>query len=779
MNSEHSEHQVLPVLPLKEMVFFPNSIAPLFVMRPASLAALEAALDDKKRLFLATQKNENTANPGPKDLYDVGCVVEILQVLRLPDNSAKVLVEGQSVGRIADYFAGEPYLKAYVVEIGYEARDDKRIEALRRMVARQFETYASLSDSIPEDLLHSVKNVSDTLALANSIANYASLPVERKQEILGAATIDKKLILLSQALSQENELLQIESNIASQVKSQISQTQKEYFLSEQLKVIERELGLRGKEEDELAELAGRLKRAKLSREAREKASREIARLSRMAPMAPEAAVSRAYVEWLLDLPWGKRTKDQLEIDRARRILDEDHHGLEKVKERILEFIAVLRTANELKGPILCLVGPPGVGKTSLGRSIARALGRKFVRVSLGGVRDEAEIRGHRRTYIGSLPGRIIQCLKKAGSENPVFLLDEIDKLGLDYRGDPASALLEVLDPEQNKAFNDHYLEVDYDLSRVLFIATANSAAGAPPALLDRMEIIQLSGYTSQEKRKIAEAFLIPKQIKAHGLRRAAIAIPDETVSMLIEGYTREAGVRQLEREIAALCRKAARERAETGAAGKMTLGPDKARALLGRPRFSPLRHESEPEVGVATGLAWTETGGELLPVETTTMPGEGKLELTGQLGSVMQESAKAALSYIRSRAARFGLDPQFHKTLDLHVHIPEGAIPKDGPSAGVALLVSMASALTGRPARRDIAMTGEITLRGKALKIGGFKEKALAAHRSKIARVIAPEDNRADLEDLPQEALREIDFAFIENVETALDLLLEPEKKPE
>ncbi|OPZ10025.1 MAG: Lon protease [candidate division BRC1 bacterium ADurb.BinA364] len=499
----------------------------------------------------------------------------------------------------------------------------------------------------------------------------------------------------------------------------------------------------------------------------------------MAPMAPEAAVSRAYVEWLLDLPWGKRTKDQLEIDRARRILDEDHHGLEKVKERILEFIAVLRTANELKGPILCLVGPPGVGKTSLGRSIARALGRKFVRVSLGGVRDEAEIRGHRRTYIGSLPGRIIQCLKKAGSENPVFLLDEIDKLGLDYRGDPASALLEVLDPEQNKAFNDHYLEVDYDLSRVLFIATANSAAGAPPALLDRMEIIQLSGYTSQEKRKIAEAFLIPKQIKAHGLRRAAIAIPDETVSMLIEGYTREAGVRQLEREIAALCRKAARERAETGAAGKMTLGPDKARALLGRPRFSPLRHESEPEVGVATGLAWTETGGELLPVETTTMPGEGKLELTGQLGSVMQESAKAALSYIRSRAARFGLDPQFHKTLDLHVHIPEGAIPKDGPSAGVALLVSMASALTGRPARRDIAMTGEITLRGKALKIGGFKEKALAAHRSKIARVIAPEDNRADLEDLPQEALREIDFAFIENVETALDLLLEPEKKPE
>ncbi|HOE96497.1 MAG TPA: endopeptidase La, partial [Candidatus Sumerlaeota bacterium] len=638
---------LLPIIPLKEIVVFPNSITPLFIVRHRSLQALEGALAQDKAVFLVTQKNVEEEHPGLEDLYEVGCVAGIVQVLRLPDGSAKILVEGRYPARIVRATSEPSYMTALVEEIHAVEERGKEIEALRRTVEKQFETYVQLSDKVPEDLAVSIRSLDDAVPLANAITNYCHFRAADKQRVLEARRASEKLLILSQLFTAENELLELENKIITQVKAKIGKSQKEYFLNEQLKIIEKELGVGGEEDVELEEYDERLKKSKMSEEAREKAYRELNRLARMAQLSPEATVSRTYIEWLLDLPWGKYTKDQEDLERAQKILDEDHFGLVKVKERIVEHLAVLKLVKEMKGPILCLVGPPGVGKTSLARSIARTLKRRFVRVSLGGVRDEAEIRGHRRTYIGSLPGKIIQSIKKAGSMNPVFLLDEIDKMNSDFRGDPASALLEVLDPEQNRTFADHYLEVDFDLSRVMFITTANTTGGIPPPLLDRMELIRLPGYTEDEKRKIARGFLIPRQLKAHGLIKKKVRFEDEAVDTIIQRYTREAGVRNLEREIATLCRKTARRLIAGGEESAPRITPQLVRALLGPERHHDLQIHDKTEVGVATGLAWTDAGGEILPTETTTMPGKGNLQLTGKLGEVMKESGQAALSYLR------------------------------------------------------------------------------------------------------------------------------------
>ncbi len=766
---------LLPIIPLKEIVVFPNSITPLFIVRHRSLQALEGALAQDKAVFLVTQKNVEEEHPGLEDLYEVGCVAGIVQVLRLPDGSAKILVEGRYPARIVRATSEPSYMTALVEEIHAVEERGKEIEALRRTVEKQFETYVQLSDKVPEDLAVSIRSLDDAVPLANAITNYCHFRAADKQRVLEARRASEKLLILSQLFTAENELLELENKIITQVKAKIGKSQKEYFLNEQLKIIEKELGVGGEEDVELEEYDERLKKSKMSEEAREKAYRELNRLARMAQLSPEATVSRTYIEWLLDLPWGKYTKDQEDLERAQKILDEDHFGLVKVKERIVEHLAVLKLVKEMKGPILCLVGPPGVGKTSLARSIARTLKRRFVRVSLGGVRDEAEIRGHRRTYIGSLPGKIIQSIKKAGSMNPVFLLDEIDKMNSDFRGDPASALLEVLDPEQNRTFADHYLEVDFDLSRVMFITTANTTGGIPPPLLDRMELIRLPGYTEDEKRKIARGFLIPRQLKAHGLIKKKVRFEDEAVDTIIQRYTREAGVRNLEREIATLCRKTARRLIAGGEESAPRITPQLVRALLGPERHHDLQIHDKTEVGVATGLAWTDAGGEILPTETTTMPGKGNLQLTGKLGEVMKESGQAALSYLRSRSGQYGLAPDFHKELDIHVHIPEGAIPKDGPSAGVTLVTSMYSALTGRPVRQDVAMTGEITLRGKVLKIGGLKEKVIAAHRNHLRTVLIPADNEPELEEIAPEILRELDIRPVRTVDEVLALALADE----
>jgi ATP-dependent Lon protease len=773
-----SEPVLLPVIPLKDIVVFPSSVTPLFIMRHKSLLALEASLAVDKRVLLLAQKSAGVDHPGPADLFDVGTVADVIQVLRLPDGSAKVLVEGQWVGRVEMFDPEAEYLVAKTVEVDYIEKPSRELQALKRGVVGLFERYASLSDKVPEDLARSIKSLEDTQQLANAIANYSHFRTEDKQRILESVDLGEKLQIISELLAADNDLLRLENKILTQVKSQIGKNQREYFLNEQLKVIERELGLTSEEDLELEELNERIDKSRMPKAAKEKAFRELGRLAKMAPLSPEATVSRTYIEWLVDLPWGKYTKDRIDLRRAKKVLDEDHYGLEKVKDRILEFLAVMQKVEKMRGPILCLVGPPGVGKTSLARSIARSLNRKFVRFSLGGIRDEAEIRGHRRTYIGSLPGKIIQWMKKAGSMNPVFLLDEIDKMSSDFRGDPASALLETLDPEQNKAFNDHYLEVDFDLSSVMFITTANTTAGIPYPLLDRMELIRLPGYTEQEKRHIAMEHILPKQMKDHGFTRRQVQFPIEAIDTIIQSYTREAGVRNMEREIAAICRKAARAMIEKASLKSIAITPELVREYLGPVRFHDLELHEASEIGVATGLAWTEVGGELLPIETTLMPGKASLTLTGKLGDVMQESAKAALSYIRSRHQAFSLKPDFYKNLDIHVHVPEGAIPKDGPSAGVAIALSIISALTQRPVRSDLAMTGEITLRGRVLKIGGLKEKVLAAHRSHIRTVIMPADNEPELEDIPAEIKESLEFRPVKTVDEALAIALEPKARP-
>ncbi|MFH0792781.1 MAG: endopeptidase La, partial [bacterium] len=762
---------VLPVMPLKDIVVFPNSITPLIVLRPRSLAAMEEALGANKKIMLVAQRSLDEKEPRPTDLYNVGTVSEVLQVLKLPDGTAKILVEGQYVAQVIDYLKQDSYLRGLIIPVTYDKSPSKRVEALVRTVRKQLETYAHLCDKIPEDLLLSITNIDEPLNQAHAISNYCGFKTPDKQALLEARNIEQKFFLLSQLFTQENELLELESKILTQVKSQIGKSQKEYFLNEQLKVIEKELGLSSEDELELEEFQEKIEKSKMPAEAKEKSFKELSRLSKMSPLSPEATVSRTYLEWLLEVPWGKLTQDKKDLKRAQKILDEDHYGLEKIKERILEFLAVHQLVEDLKGPILCFVGPPGVGKTSLARSIARTLGRKFVRVSLGGVRDEAEIRGHRRTYIGSLPGKIVQSLKRAKTMNPVFLLDEVDKMSADFRGDPASALLEVLDPEQNKTFSDHYLEVETDLSRVLFITTANTLDGIPHPLLDRMEMIRIPGYTEDEKRAIAEQFLIPRQIKAHGLGKRSFKIGSEALDLLITGYTREAGVRNLEREIASLCRKAARDFVTDKNKGALaqTITPERVREMLGPVRHKDLELHKRPEIGVATGLAWTEAGGELLPTETMVMDGKGNLLLTGMLGTVMQESAKAALSYIRTRAQALKIPRDFYKKFDLHIHIPEGAIPKDGPSAGITMATSIASALAKRPVRQDLAMTGEITLRGKVLKIGGLKEKILAAHRAHIATVIVPRDNEDELEEISKKVRLDMSFVLVDHMDEVLE----------
>lgn len=773
-----TESELLPVIPLKDIVVFPGCITPLYVMRPKSITALEDAVNADKRVFLVTQKSVDIEAPSASDLYEHGTVSEVLQVLRMPDGAAKILVEGQWVGHVAGYESNDRLMRAMVTQVDTTFVDGKNREALQRLVLNQFESYVGLYDKIPDDLFISIKNYEDPVQIANAIAHYANFKTRDKQELLETPSLLNRLFLLNELLTGENELLELESKIISQVKTQIGKSQKEYFLNEQLKVIEKELGLNSDEDVEIEELAEKIEASTMTDEAREKATRELGRLAKMAPMSPEATVSRTYIEWLLDIPWSQPTKDKRDLQVAQDVLDRDHYGLSKVKDRIVEYLAVHQLTRNVKGPILCLVGPPGVGKTSLARSVADALGRKFVRISLGGVRDEAEIRGHRRTYIGSLPGKIVQAMKKAGSSNPVILLDEIDKMSADFRGDPASALLEVLDPEQNKAFNDHYLEVDYSLSDVFFITTANTQSGIPYPLLDRMELIRLAGYTDDEKLEIATRYLVPKQLEAHGLTLKQVEFTKRAIETVIENYTREAGVRNLEREIAKVCRRIAKElvSSETSKAkraNKMTkVTPEKLRALLGPNRYTDHVTEKLPEVGVATGLAWTEVGGEILPAETTVMKGRGNLMLTGKLGEVMQESAKAALTYIRSRSDELKMPTDFYKNVDIHVHIPEGAIPKDGPSAGVTMTTSMVSALTQRPVRQDIAMTGEITLRGKVLKIGGLKEKVLAAHRAHIMNVILPQSNADDLEEISKKIRKDMNFVLVENVDQVLDAAL-------
>lgn len=759
-----------PIIPLREVVVFPSSVTPLFIMRPQSLSALEAGLENDKQVFLVAQKSTSVDRPGPDDLYSVGTAAEVIQVLRLPDGSAKVLVEGHWVGRIEGYEEDPDHLTAVVRELGFTERPSKDLDAIKRAAIGLFERYASLSDKVPEDLARSIKSLEDTQQLANAIANYCNFSTQDKQRILESPDVQEKLEIISELLTADNDLLELEQKIMTQVKSQIGKNQREYFLNEQLKVIERELGLGSEEDMELDELLEKIEATKMDKAAKEKAMKELHRLAKMAGLSPEATVSRTYIEWLTELPWGKYTKDRLDLQRAQKILDADHYGLEKIKERIIEYLAVLHNVDQMRGPILCLVGPPGVGKTSLARSIAKSLNRKFVRFSLGGVRDEAEIRGHRRTYIGSLPGKIIQSVKKAGSMNPVFLLDEIDKMNADFRGDPASALLEALDPEQNKAFNDHYLEIDFDLSRVMFITTANTTSGIPFPLLDRMEIIRLPGYTEVEKAHIAKNHIVAKQLKEHGLTKKKVRFSDDAILEIIRAYTREAGVRNMEREIANLCRKATRVMIEHPKTRSIAIDPATVREYLGPVRYQDMELHEAHEIGVATGLAWTEVGGELLPIETTLMPGKGTLTLTGKLGDVMQESAKAALSYIRSRYREFGLKADFYKTIDIHVHVPEGAIPKDGPSAGIAITLAMLSSLTRQTVREDIAMTGEITLRGRVLKIGGLKEKAIAAHRSRIQTVIIPKDNEPELAEFSSELTDAIQFMPVRNIDEVLKI---------
>lgn len=771
------EKHIFPVIPLKEIVVFPNSVTPLFIIRQRSLMALEAALEVDKRVFLVAQTSAQTEHPISKDLYRVGTAADVIQVLKLPDGSAKILVEGHWVGRIESFVEEEKeYLAARVRPVDFFEEPGKDIAALKRGVIKLFEVYASLSDRVPEDLARSIRSLEDTQQLTNAIANYGHFTTEEKQRVLESIDMSDRMRMLSELLASDNELLELENKIMGQVKTQIGKSQKEYFLNEQLKVIERELGLAGEEDLELEELQEKIEKSKMSKEALETAFKELGRLAKMPALSPEATVSRTYIEWLTDLPWGIYTTDRLDLVRAQKILDADHYGLDKVKERIVEYLAVVKRVKKMRGPILCLVGPPGVGKTSLARSVARTLNRKFVRVSLGGMRDEAEIRGHRRTYIGSLPGKLIQWMKKAGSMNPVFLLDEIDKMSADFRGDPASALLEVLDPEQNKAFNDHYLEVDFDLSRVMFITTANTTAGIPYPLLDRMELIRLPGYTELEKVHIAEKHLLPKQLKEHGLTKRNVNFDRDAIFHLIRAYTKEAGVRNIEREIASICRKATREMDENKKRRSIRVTPKVVTKYLGPERFSDLELHDTTEVGVATGLAWTEVGGELLPIETTLMSGKGTLTLTGKLGDVMQESAKAALSYLRSHYEKYKLPRDFYKKIDIHVHVPEGAIPKDGPSAGVAIMVSILSALTGRPVRCDAAMTGEITLRGRVLKIGGLKEKVIAAHRAHIRTVLIPADNKPELEEMPDEIRDAVEFICVKDVDQAIDAVFVDEK---
>ena len=758
--------ELLAVLPLRDIVVFPHMIVPLFVGREKSVRALEAVMKEGKPILLVAQKNATQDDPSADDIYRVGTVSTILQLLKLPDGTVKVLVEGGKRARITGFKEVEHYFEAFVSVLDEPAGEAKELEALGRSVVAQFEQYIKLNKKIAPEVLVSLNQIEDPGKLADTVAAHLNLKIAEKQEVLETQKIGERLERVFAHMESEIGVLQVEKRIRNRVKRQMEKTQREYYLNEQLKAIQKELGEGEEGKDETAELEARIKKTKFTKEAREKALAELKKLKTMSPMSAESTVVRNYLDWMLSIPWKKRSKIRNDVIEAEKVLEADHYGLEKVKERIIEYLAVQARSPKVRGPILCLVGPPGVGKTSLGKSIARATGRNFVRMSLGGVRDEAEIRGHRRTYIGSMPGKVIQGMKKAKTSNPLFLLDEVDKLGADWRGDPSSALLEVLDPEQNATFADHYLEVDYDLSDVMFVTTANSLR-MPQPLMDRMEIIRIPGYTEDEKVEIAKRHLIAKQSEAHGLKPDEWHISEEALRDLIRTYTREAGVRNLERELANLARKAVRE-IVTKKAKKVAITRKNLDKYAGVPKFRFGETEAEDMVGVVTGLAWTEVGGEILTIESVLLPGKGNVKQTGKLGDVMQESVSAALSYVRSRSIKFGIKPTLFEKRDIHVHVPEGATPKDGPSAGIAMATSIVSVLTGIPVRRDVAMTGEITLRGRVLPIGGLKEKLLAALRAGITTVMLPKRNEKDLEDVPAEAREKLRFVFLEKVEDAV-----------
>ena len=759
---------LLPLLPLRDIVIFPHMVAPLFVGREKSVNALSDAMNKDKEVFLATQRKAGVDNPGENDISHVGTIGKVLQLLRLPDGTVKALVEGKYRARIKRFVHNDEFFQVELARIISPDLPRAEAEALNRSVQDGFEQYAKLNKNISKELLSNVASITDPSQMADTVSAHFSFKIEDKQRLLETTDLSERMSLLLSLIKMEIEVFRMDQRIKSRVKEQMEKTQKNYYLNEQMRAIKKEMGTDDDSADEVKELEDKIKNKKMSKEATEKVEQELKKLKMMTPMSAEATVVRNYIDWILSLPWYETTKVQDELDEAEKILDEDHYGLEKPKERILEYLAVQALVKKIRGPILCFVGPPGVGKTSLAKSIARATGREYVRLSLGGIRDEAEIRGHRRTYIGALPGKIIQSLKKAGVNNPVFCLDEVDKMSMDFRGDPSAALLEVLDPEQNFSFNDHYLDLDYDLSDILFITTANTLPDIPLPLQDRMEIIRLPGYTELEKYHIAKGFLVPKQIKNNGLEGRGVTFSKNSILALIRRYTRESGVRNLEREISSVCRKLAREALKEKDRTEFKVTEKSIPKYLGPYRFRQEQVEEKDQVGMVTGLAWTQVGGELLFIETLIMPGKGKLTVTGKLGDVMQESAQAALSYVRSRAANLMIEEDFYKKYDIHIHIPEGAIPKDGPSAGISMCSSLVSALTKRKVHRDIAMTGEITLRGRVLPIGGLKEKIIAAHRGGIKKILIPKENEKDLKDVPNTITNQLEIVTLEHMDEVL-----------
>ncbi|MBN1547353.1 MAG: endopeptidase La [Syntrophaceae bacterium] len=776
MNKDMEEKIVtIPLLPLRDVVVFPHMIVPLFVGREKSISALEFAMKDEKGIFMVAQKSAQKDDPTQDDICQVGTVGIIIQLLRLPDGTVKVLVEGKKRGVVREYLPNEEFFYVRVEEIDDEIEEnDVKTMALMRNIKESFEQYIKLSKKVHVEMLSTISTIDDPSKMADVVISHLNIKLEDKQKILEIFNVTDRLESIYSLMVSEIEILEVEEKIKRRVKKQMEKTQKDYYLNEQMRAIQKEMGEKDDFRNEIAELEKKLKQKKMSEEASKKVKQEIKKLQMMAPMSAEATVVRNYIDWLLDMPWYEKTENTNSLKDSENILEEDHYGLKKVKERILEYLAVQNLVKKNKGPILCLVGPPGVGKTSIAKSVARATNRKFVRLSLGGVRDEAEIRGHRRTYIGAMPGKIVQLLKKAGSNNPVFCLDEVDKLSSDFRGDPSAALLEVLDPEQNNAFNDNYLEVDYDLSDIMFITTANVLQTIPAPLQDRMEVIRLAGYTEPEKMSIAKKFLVAKEMEQNGLSSENIRFTDGALQTIIRQYTREAGVRNLEREIASICRKVARAVVSNGKKGTHNITAKAVQKYLGVPKYRYGETEGKAGVGLTIGMAWTEFGGELLVVEASIMPGTGKMIMTGKLGDVMQESVQAALTYVRARAEKFGLLPNFYKETDIHVHVPEGAIPKDGPSAGIAMATSIASVFMGRPVRSDLAMTGEITLRGRILPIGGLKEKLLAAHRGNIKTVIIPKDNEKDLSEVPNNILSALEVISVENVDEVLKVALFP-----
>lgn len=769
-------YREIPILPLRGLLVFPYTVIHLDVGRKKSINAIEESMLGSKEIFLATQKEAQTDEPSEEDIYEVGTVAEIRQVLKMPGGTMRVLVEGLHRARIKAFLPHEEYMKVSIEEFHNElVAKDAETEALMRTVVYQFEQYVRMSKKIPPETVVSVVAIEEPGRLADVIASHLNLRIPEKQTVLEQMEVGKRLNYVCEILAKEMEVLELERKINIRVRKQMEKTQKEYYLREQMKAIQKELGEKDERSAEIEDLKERIEKAALPKEALEKVNKELERLEKMPSSSAEAVVVRNYLDWALSLPWAVETRDRLDLDLAEKILDEDHYGLDKPKERILEYLAIRKLAKKMKGPILCLVGPPGVGKTSLGKSVARSLGRKFVRMSLGGVRDEAEIRGHRRTYVGSMPGRILNSIKQAGSRNPVFLLDEIDKMTTDFRGDPASALLEVLDPEQNSTFSDHYLEIPFDLSKVMFITTANSFYNIPRPLLDRMEVIEISGYTEEDKLNIALGYLVPKQIKEHGLKAKNITFSEAALRRMIREYTREAGVRSLERQVASICRKVARQVVKDRNL-VVNITVNSVEKYLGTPKFRFGTAEQKSQVGVTTGLAWTDTGGDILSIEVALIRGKGRLTLTGKLGDVMKESAQAGLTYVRSKAEELGISQETLDEYDIHIHVPEGAIPKDGPSAGITMATSVASAMSGRPVRNDVAMTGEITLRGNVLPIGGLKEKTLAAHRAGIDTVIVPAENKKDLDEIPVNVKKKMHFVLVSHMDEVLKAALAVEE---